>query len=169
MMVMCTLGVAVVSAIVLCKLDLGQRRYQAVILLFVASLTVEMWPRHLPLTPAVHPKYVEALAALPTNVGVLDRGDPRLGGALYAQTLHQHPIADGYLSRYPTSVYLRYTELTRVLATHQFDRLCPDFKVRYVVVPYRKAEPLSTPPTRFPIVYDDHTTLIYDVKDSSQC
>jgi len=53
--------------------------------------------------------------------------------ALFYQTIHQKPLAFGYLARVPESVASRDRQLETLLSNARFDRLWPDYRLRYVV------------------------------------
>jgi hypothetical protein len=72
-------------------------------------LGVELLPRPLPTTALTIPAYVARLRALPPGGGVLDTvADTSI--ALYYQTLHEKPLVNGYISRYPTSVFTAWQQ-----------------------------------------------------------
>ena len=113
MMVMVTLAAAVLTAIVLARLDLSRWRDRMLLAGFCVVLVIEMWPAALPRTDATHPPYVDALKALPTTGSVFDGAAPDQNRRLYYQTIHEHPIVLGYVSRLPTSVATRDAVLLR--------------------------------------------------------
>jgi len=78
------------------------------------------------------PKYVDIVRDLPGRDGVLDTvATPSV--AMFYQTIHQKPLAFGYLAREPRSVDVRDRQLETLLSQARFDRLWPDFRLRYVV------------------------------------
>lgn len=70
--------------------------------LAVALLAFEHWPAPLPLTRIPVPPYVRAVAAAPGTGGVIDLVNRRTH-ILYFQTIHEKPIALGYIARFPLS------------------------------------------------------------------
>jgi len=98
----------------------------------VCLLAVEYLPKPIPNLSVAVPKYVDIVRDLPGRDGVLDLvATPSL--ALFYQTVHQKPLAFGYLARLPESVVARDRQLERLLAEARFDRLWPDYRLRYVV------------------------------------
>ena len=103
MMVMVMLSAAVISAI--CLQNIFQRigdKYIFIALILGLFLFVEFLPKPLPITKVYIPEYVNLLKDMPKNGGMIDAIDPPF--SLYYQTIHEIPIATGYISRYPTSV-----------------------------------------------------------------
>lgn len=165
MMVMVTLSAAVIAALVLARLKLSSRRGQLMLGAFCLLLFVEMWPGRLPLTPTSVPGYVQALKKLPATGGVFDNGAVTSPEALYNQTVHEKPIILGYISRTPQSVEDKDWLIVAALLEGRYHQLCSVHKVRYYTTPLKK--PLNT--NQYPIVYQDKTTIIYDLKNSSNC
>ena len=137
MVVMVTLAASIIAAIgVQALLDrpvvsTPARRWVMVglagVVLFVDSL-----PQPIPRTRPVIPEYVTVLSHLPRSGAVLDpMGDQYL--ALYYQTIHQLPLADGYVSRLPLSVtqalLAKYDDAT----AGRYQQLLHRYNVRYIV------------------------------------
>lgn len=165
MMVMVTLATAVIAAIVLSRLKLSTHKGKVILGLFVVLLAIEMWPSRLPLTPKnIAPAYVYALESLPAGA-VFDNGTPSASIVLYNQTIHQKPIALGYISRTPKSVEDKDWSIVAALEESHYQLLCSEFKLRYYTTPTTK--PLAS--VQYPIIYQDSQTLIYDLKNSDNC
>jgi hypothetical protein len=164
MMVMVTLAAAVLTAIVLARLDLSRWRDRLLLGCFCVALVIEMWPAALPRTSATHPPYVDALKALPTTGSVFDGAAPDQNRQLYYQTIHEHPIVLGYVSRLPTSVATRDAVLLQDVRQQRFDQLCARYGIRYYATP--ASRPLRT---AFPVVYAGADARIYDLKNSPRC
>jgi hypothetical protein len=161
--VMAFLAAAVLSAMVLSKLNLAKRKHLGLLLIFFIVLCVEVWPGQYSIDPVKAPNYVYALKKLPAGA-VIDNGATGAAWSLYYQTIDQKPIAFGYISRTPTSVYNEDWQLTAVILRNQLPKLCAQYKIRYFTTPAFR--PLQT---NFPIIYNDGQTLIYDLKDSPNC
>jgi hypothetical protein len=84
---------------------------------------------------------------------------------LYNQTLHEKPIAFGYVTRLPTSAGHKDFLINAALIEKRYDDLCRVYKIRYMTVPV--AQPLSS--INFPVIYKDNFALIYDLKNSPNC
>jgi len=164
MMVMVTLAAAVLTAIVLARLDLSRWRDRLILGGFCVALVIEMWPAGLPRTSPTHPPYVDALKALPTTGIVFDGAAPDQNRQLYYQTIHEHPIVLGYVSRLPTSVATKDAVLIQDVRQQRFDQLCARYGIRYYATP--ASRPLRT---AFPVVYAGADARIYDLKNSSKC
>lgn len=158
------LAASVLISIVLSKLDLTKRKHQLAMAAFFVVLALELWPNVLPFNVAsAYPAYVNDLAKLPTS-GVVDNGALSQSWQLYDQTIDHQPEVLGYISRTPTSVAVKDAYLTDDILAGKYAELCSVYKVRYFTTPAFR--PLKT---SFPIIYNDHTTLIYDLKDSPNC
>jgi len=72
MMVMTIFASAIVTTMVLSKLNLKEQKGKIIMALVSLVLILELWPATLPVTPAVHAKYFKALRNLPSTGGVLD-------------------------------------------------------------------------------------------------
>ena len=57
----------------------------------------------------------------------------RGGPALYFQTIHQKPLATGYVSRLPTSLHRREEQIDDAIERRDIQRL-RDLKIRYAVL-----------------------------------
>ena len=163
MMFMVTLMSAVIVAMVLSKLDLKKRKGLLLITLFCVVVSVEMWPRRLPLTPITQPRYVLALQNLPAGA-VLDNAAKDEAQQLYHQTGYEKPMAFGYISRTPKSLMTKEYRLWAYGEEGKYDKMCSEFKLRYLTTPAFR--PLKT---SFPVVYQDAEALIYDIKNSPSC
>jgi len=132
MMVMTMLSAGVISAMgfkVLFRESMG-KRFLAVLLIIM--LFIEYLPRPIPASQINAPPYVNFLKELPDNEGILDMvAEPTL--ALYYQTIHEKPIAFGYVSRIPTSVNKKDEELQQVIRDKQYILLYRNYKIRYLV------------------------------------
>jgi len=132
MMVMVTLSAAILAGYGFSWLLRGSKNRRFAAVAIVCLLAVEYLPKPIPNLSVAVPKYVDIVRDLPGRDGVLDLvATPSL--ALFYQTVHQKPLAFGYLARLPESVVARDRQLERLLAEARFDRLWPDYRLRYVV------------------------------------
>jgi len=154
MMVMVTLAAAVLVAVALTVLwrESGRARSLAVVLL--ALLVVEYLPRPIPTSAPLVPAYVRALRAIREPGALLDLvsgyasdrpfgTDAGAGIALYYQTLHEHPMAAGYLARLPTSAWQQLVSITQLVDQGAFGTLCRSYGLRYLVIATHDAAPLA--------------------------
>ena len=162
--VMGFLAAAVISSMVLAKLNLSRRKGKALMVLFFVVLCFEVWPGTYPVNVAsAYPNYVNVLKKLPSGA-VVDNAAISASWALYDQAIDQKPEVFGYISRIPTSVYNQDSQLTAVILRNQLPLLCRQYKIRYFTTP--TSRPLVT---NFPIIYRGSQNLIYDLKDSPNC
>jgi hypothetical protein len=165
MMVMVMLSAGILSAFGLAVLLRGPFAHRGAAVALLGVLVIEYLPKPIPMVTKDVPGYVEALRRLPGTDGVLDLvSDP--SGALYFQTLHEKPLAFGYLARKPESVEARYETLMQVIEQQQFDRLWPDHRLRYVIAT-GQAPALRTWPG-VTVIWDDGRTAIVDVSTAGK-
>jgi hypothetical protein len=142
MMVMVILCAAVISAFGFRLLFCGSRAAKVFAVVLMALLFIEYLPKPIPLTLVPVPEYVRVLKNLPGNEGVLDTvANPALNQFydaapslnLFYQTVHEKPLAFGYLARIPRTVEQKDNELASAIRNERFGRLWPDYHFRYVV------------------------------------
>lgn len=166
MMVMVTLSAAVISAIVLSRIKFSSRNGKIIFAVFASILFIEMWPGNLPMTPAKVPDYVYALKSLPSSGGgVFDNGAETASHALYNQTVHEKPMALGYISRTPQSVEEKDWLLVAALLESRYSEICSVYRIRY----YATSNDNLLNTNDYPVVYQDEQTTIYDLKNSNNC
>ncbi len=153
----------VIVSFMLTKLDLSTRKGRLLLLLFLAISTIELLPAALPLTPPTTRAYVDRLRTLPYGA-VIDNGALSSSEQLYNQTVHDKPMAFGYVSREPLSVSNKSFLIFADLEQGRLDNICKVHRIRYITTP--ASRPLKT---QFPVIYDDNETLIYDFKNSNNC
>jgi len=132
MMVMVMLSAAVLSAFALKLLLGGSRHQQAFALLLIAFGFIEYLPQPIPTSRVEIPEYVQELKALPNEGGVLDTA-AKPSESLFYQTIHEKPLAFGYLSRLPTSVAAKDHQLEQTIRDQRLDRLARDYDLKYMV------------------------------------
>jgi hypothetical protein len=145
MMVMVTLAAAVLVSVALALLWCGSVRARLVAVVVVVLLGVEYLPRPFPTSSPSVPGYVAALRALPEPGGVLDLvsgyssdrpfgSDTGAGIALYYQTLHEHPMASGYIARLPSSAWQQLVDIKHLVDQGAYGVLCREYGLRFVVI-----------------------------------
>lgn len=164
MIVMSLLALAVINAFGLRALLRGGLWSRVLAVLVIGLIVIESLPTTIATMSPVVPAYVNALRALPDGA-VLDRvglatkpGIPP-GQVMYFQTVHQKPIAFGYLSRVPAVVVAQNTRISEQFAQGQFDKLCVEFGLRYLVVPPNEFNDT----TRYEPIYRDAEAIIFDL------
>ncbi len=132
MMVMVVLSGAVLSAFAFARLLRGSTREKTFALCMTSLLVIEYLPKPIATVQMPIPHYVMVLKNLPGNEGILDTvGGDDVG--MFYQTIHGKPLALGYLARVPQSVDAKDRQLEDLIRSERFDRLWPDYRLRYVV------------------------------------
>lgn len=138
MMVMVQLAVAVLAAVGWQALATSRHRRSVLMAALLALIVIEYLPYPLRVTSPVVPAYVEALKRLPEGAVIdLAANGPQ---ALYYQTVHQKPMAFGYISRTPTSVDHADQALALMIRKGAWDAAARSNGFRYVVWRDRAAE-----------------------------
>ncbi|MCO5166763.1 MAG: hypothetical protein M9894_10405 [Planctomycetes bacterium] len=131
-MVVATLGTAVLVAAGVQRLLAEGRR--GALAAFAAALVIDHAPATLPVLPvAALPAYVHALRDAPDGA-VLDVASGYYR-PLWYQTVHEKPMAFGYLARYPTSVVRQEEALIDAHRRADWRALRERFDLRWLVVP----------------------------------
>jgi len=166
MMVMTMLSAGVISAMgfkVLFRESRGKRLLAGLLLIM---LFIEYLPRPMPASKIAIPPYVNFLKDLPNNKGIVDTtASPGL--ALYYQTIHEKPIAFGYLSRIPRSVNTKDEKLQQLIRDKQYILLCRDYNIRYLVTSADKDIVTEYPWIR--MLYNDTEVKLYDLGAENKC
>jgi len=103
---------------------------------------------------------------LPDAKGIVDTtASPGL--ALYYQTIHEKPMAFGYLSRIPGSVNAKDQELSQVISDKQYSLLLRDYDIRYLVTD-ADTDVLAEYPVAKVLYYDTKVKL-YDLGAAQKC
>jgi len=156
MTVMTMLSAAILSAMGFKALFQGPPGKQLMAGLLLIVLFIEYLPGPIPSSKIVVKPYVYVLKDLPGIQGIIDKTTrPTL--ALYYQTIHEKPIAFGYVSRIPTSVYLKDQELEQVINHEQYHLLYPEYNIRYLIMD------TATPLLNYPVLYRDAEVSLYDL------
>lgn len=161
MAVMVVLSAAVISSMGFKLLLSRPVRGRLVALLLLVGIGTEYLPAPMPTTEATVPPYIEALAGLPGADGVLDTVSG-VGQMLYYQTVHQKPLALGYIARLPKSVADRDHGIYLFKERGDYARLASDYGIRYVITAADDEAPARVPSAR--LVYDDPRVRIYDLR-----
>ena len=157
--VMGTISAAVVSAMVLSRLDTRRASGRVVLTVVAGALLFELWPVRPPSAPLFRPRYVAVLGRLPRG-GVIDDGAVNDGTVdkslqLYDAVLDGQPLAFGYISRTPGSVSREDAQLQAAIDAHNYHQLCSE-GFRYATTP--AAQPWPSP---LQTIYDADGTIIY--------
>ena len=161
MSAMVVLGAAILSAFALREVWRRSPRRRLITLGLLAITVFEALPAPIVTTTVQIPDYVKALAALPNDGGVLDLLKTGAGLQLYYQTIHDKPIAFGYLARLPSSVSIDDGELATVFGAHDYAQLWGVYHIRYILTP--EALPIRADQSYMllTLLYDRDGTMIY--------
>lgn len=159
MTVMVTLAAAMITAMGL-KMLLGRRGRFRLPMSFIlgAVMIVELLPGPLPASAPVNPPYLDQLSALPPTAGLMDTVNPT-SIALYLQTRHGLPLADGYISRYPSSVFETMKKKYKALDTGDFQTLIHNYRIEYLLTAAVLPDPPCTSP--YEVLYDAGGVRLY--------
>jgi hypothetical protein len=139
MMVMVQLATAVLAAAGWQALITSPHRLRRMIAaVLLVAIAIEYLPYPQAVTPAEVPSYVTALKTLPGGAVIdLASHGPQ---ALYYQSVHEKPIAFGYISRTPTSVDQADMALARLILDGSWEEAARTGGFHYVVKRDRAAE-----------------------------
>jgi len=148
--------VGVLACSVLVALYFSTLNKKKVIALVICLLAVDLFPK-LPATTAPEiPKFVTFLKDLPDKPAIVDASS-YMTTSLYYQTVHEKPMAFGYVARVPLSRQEAESRLRQAIVQNEWPKL-KTAGFSYLVLP-------STTPTNLPIAYQDETTTIYSLKN----
>jgi hypothetical protein len=157
MVVMAILAASVLAAVGFAEL-LRRKRSSAVIAILLVVLVFEYLPGPLPARENPLPDFVKELKKLPDGA-IYDARSSKFH-ALYYQTIHQRPMAFGYISRPTTSVDAKSRELRRVFEMGDYEKLYREYGFRYLILPARMNTTIGSP------VYQDNDAQIYDLSNT---
>lgn len=159
MMVIVTLAVSVLAAMSL-KLLAQHPRRTALIAIVLTLMVVEYLPWPMPSPQLSAPEYVYVLRSQKTDKGVMDLVT---GGsqALYYQTIHEKPMAFGYISRVPQSVATVDYQMNELAERGEWGRLREEFGIRYLVA--KPALPVAVEGRTPTILFEDSKARLYDL------
>ncbi len=160
MIVMAILAASVLAAIGFAELLRRRRGSVALVTILLAILAFEYLPGPLPARENPLPGFVNELKKLPDGA-VYDVRSSKFH-ALYYQTVHQRPMAFGYISRPSLSVDAKSSELRRVFEMGDYEKLYRDYGFRYLILPSRMniVAALGSP------IYQDGDAQIYDLSNA---
>jgi hypothetical protein len=165
MMVMVTLGAALLASYGFALLLRGDTRHRIAAPALACVMLIEYLPKPIPTLAIPVPDYVPAVRHLPGKDAVLDTvSTPSY--ALFYQTLHERQMAFGYVAREPRSVETQDRALEQVLRQQRFDRLWPDYRLRYLVA--RDLAPMLRTWPGVRKLWDDGETAVFDVSTAGK-
>jgi hypothetical protein len=162
MMVMVMLSASVICAVGFTMLK-GKRW---LVVLVLMMLFVEYLPKPLPASQPIVPPYVQFVKTLPDDGGIIDVVS-RPTRALYFQTVHEKPVAFGYVARIPSSVHEEERTVKRLVRDRDYSTLFCDYHFKYLVAPFEQEVAGDNPSMN--LLYQDSSISIYDLEASSLC
>lgn len=136
----------------------SKKRYLIVLLLLV--LCFEYLPRPVIKSNVEIPQYVKVLKDLPDKKGVIDMVSTATF-ALYFQTIHEKPLAFGYVSRIPENVLRKNDYLMQLLEKGKFSVLYQEFQFRYLISKKIIRTSIDNP---IHVIFQEGDIRIYDLK-----
>ena len=157
MVSMAILAASVLAAVGFAELLGRKRKSAALVAILLVVLVFEYLPGPLPARENPLPDFVRELKKLPDGA-VYDVRNSKFH-ALYYQTVHQKPMAFGYIARVSRSVDVKSSELRRVFESGDYKRLYSEYGFRYLIIPptMNLVASLGTP------LYQDTDAQIYDL------
>lgn len=127
-----------------------------------AVLLLESLPKPLPVSVIATPPYIQALEEAPLQGGTVD-GVSDFALSLYYQTIHQKPLALGYIARMPRTLVVKDDRLIDLYRHGEFEHLYQSYGLQYVIVPAQTKTALQKMGKRWEIQYEDAEAAIYDM------
>lgn len=160
MMVMVMLCAALIVAIGFKQLlqKLSGRRW--ILVLLLALLCVEYYPKSMPATQLDIPGYVQFLQQASSKQGVIDTVTP-MHIALYYQTVYEKPMAAGYIARHTERAQKKTERIFQLVRERQFSLLYHGYHFRYYVT--KESRLISSERTRVFKVFQDGDVYVYDL------
>ena len=160
MISMAILAASVLAAVGFAELLRHQRRSAILVALLLVVMVFEYLPGPLPARENPLPDFVRELKKLPEGA-VYDVRSSKFH-ALYYQTVHQRPMAFGYIARVTRSVDAKSAELRRVFETGDYEKLYREYGFRYLILPRNMdlVAALGAP------LYQDNDAQIYDLSNT---
>ena len=163
MTVMTVLCASVISAAGFQRLLDSKSRWIAVLLIL---LCFEYLPKPIPASRIRTPASVKMLKWLPGEDGVLDLAHGQVV-SLYNQTIHQKPMAFGYIARVPSSVAKEDRRISRLIRRRRFGTLCREFNFRYLLAKAKSPKPEDGLTAR--ALFKGPAVTLYDLGPNGEC
>lgn len=160
MISMAILAASVLVAIGFAELLRRERRSAILVALLLVVMIFEYLPGPIPARENPLPDFVRELKKLPEGA-VYDVRSSKFH-ALYYQTVHQRPMAFGYIARVTRSVDAKSSELRRVFEMGDYDKLYRGYGFRYLILP----RAMNLVGTLGAPLYQDNDAQIYDLSHS---
>lgn len=155
MMVMVYLSAAVIIAYGIKSLVLRTVKSKFLFFLFLVILFIDYLPLTIPVTKLPVPGYIQKLKRENTG-GLIDLVSTP-SEALYYQTIHQKPIAAGYIARIPQSVLINDLILSKIIKAKDFDVLCREYGFKYLLTQEMTDKP------QLKIIASENNNFLYEL------
>ncbi|MFW5870849.1 MAG: hypothetical protein ACOCVH_00010 [Verrucomicrobiota bacterium] len=129
------------------------------LIFLLALMLFEFLPDFLPTTAGWYPPHVEILKKAPE--GAVYDNDSYHTHALYYQTIHEKPMAFGYISREPLSTRKKNVHLRELFKSGKVDELYKTYGFRYFVVDENAA--FSNKTEQAQQLYRGHGAALFDI------
>ncbi len=160
MMVMVVLSAALIAGIGFKLLLQEPMKKRCWALLLMGLLLFEYLPKNIPVSQILTPGYVAFLQQLPGKSPVLDSvSKPCL--ALYYQTIHEKPMAFGYVARVPQSVREQERSLKRLVSKGDYYTLQAGYGFQYLVAGVDQEFAAASPSLK--MLYGDMEANVYEI------
>jgi hypothetical protein len=160
MVSMAILAASVLAAIGFAALLRRERRSVVLVVILLVVLVFEYLPGPIPARENPLPDFVRELKKLPDGA-IYDVRSSKFH-ALYYQTVHQRPMAFGYIARVSGCVDAKSRELRGVFERGVYERLYREYGFRYLILPrdMNLVAALGSP------LYQDNDAQIYDLSNT---
>ena len=161
MVTVAILSAGIISGMTVQYLIAQSRSWKWILSMLMGVMVFEFIPTPLPATEGLYPPYVEILKDAPE--GLIYDPVTYHTHALYYQTIHEKPVAYGYVSRQPLSTRKK-DQVFRVLFEqhHDVNRLYQDYGFRYFVV--KPDAPFGEWAPQAKLLYKGDSVALYDMQ-----
>jgi hypothetical protein len=161
-------AISILSASVICaygfKLLIRGKKYIVLsVLLLIIAIEYLPAPLHHRKNPI--PSYIKFLKELPGEKGVIDwrNNAPR---AMYFQTIHEKPIAFGYISRWTRKLKANKIAITELVKEDRYDILRDDYLFQYIIT--APSINITSKYLSLEVIYIDKQAKIYSLGDNGK-
>ena len=165
MTVMVLLSASILSAVGINILIRGSKGNRLLVILLLITLFFEYLPQPIPANRIPTPEHIRVLKSQPGTNGVIDLYSS-IAHALYYQTIHEKPMAFGYISRRPTSVIKKSEQVSSYIDQKDYDQLCKKYNIRYMILPSNNGTGKND---SLQVIYQDHKVKIVDLGAETSC
>jgi hypothetical protein len=156
MVVIINLCAALICALGLPVLWRQSKRQRIHVAVLLVLMVIEFLPAPLPQTHLALPAYYAALQQRPDNLAVIDLATDQYHALAY-QTMQGRPIAWGYVSRLPASVWTEDETIYRLMRAGRYDVLYEQDHFGYLIAPMNDPQPCDA------VLYRDQAAIVYDL------